>query len=49
MYEVPADVYPSFIMGRNPYIRLLSGFLNKMVRDGQKGDAWTMRVRADML
>ena len=48
MYEVPADMYPSFIVGRNPYTRLLSGFLNEMVREGQRGDDWTMKVRADL-
>jgi hypothetical protein len=25
------DTYPTFTVGRNPYVRLLSGFLNKMV------------------
>jgi hypothetical protein len=29
--HLPADLYPSFIIGRNPYVRLLSGYLDKMV------------------
>jgi Sulfotransferase family len=27
----PSDTYPTFVIGRNPYIRLVSGFLDKLV------------------
>lgn len=38
------DTYPSFIIGRNPYTRLLSGFLNKMTISIGQPDSWTAKV-----
>lgn len=38
------DSYPSFIIGRNPYSRLLSGFLNKMTIGIGEADSWTAKV-----
>jgi Sulfotransferase family len=38
--------HPSFILGRNPYVRVLSGFLNKMVMDPtvkEPHDMYTLR------
>jgi hypothetical protein len=40
------DTYPTFILGRNPYVRILSGFLNKMVFNSHANephDAGNMR------
>lgn len=43
---LPADVYPSFSIGRNPYARLLSGFLDKMALSSKfKDDRHTGKVR----
>lgn len=40
-----ADVYPSFSVGRNPYARLLSGFLDKMAQaSDMKDDTHTGKV-----
>jgi hypothetical protein len=38
--RLPADV-PSFVVGRNPYVRVLSGFLDKMVDNPARHDQWT--------
>jgi Sulfotransferase family len=40
--RLPESV-PSFIIGRNPYVRVLSGFLDKMVHDPLRHDQWTYR------
>ena len=40
------QTHPSFILGRNPYVRVLSGFLNKMVIDktlNEAHDMWNMK------
>jgi hypothetical protein len=36
---------PSFVIARNPYIRLVSGFLDKMVVKGPGHDLWNLMVR----
>lgn len=38
--RIPATV-PSFIIGRNPYVRLLSGFLDKMTHNPELADTYT--------
>lgn len=35
---------PSFIVARNPYVRLVSGFLDKMVVKGPNHDLWNLQV-----
>jgi hypothetical protein len=38
-----------FVVGRNPYVRLLSGYLDKMVVDGERHDWQIMgRVNRDL-
>lgn len=32
---------PSFVIGRNPYVRILSGYLDKMVDNPARHDQWT--------
>jgi hypothetical protein len=39
---------PTFIVSRNPYVRLLSGFLDKLVAAPGR-PPWTMQVRACVL
>lgn len=39
---VPEDV-PTFTIGRNPYVRLLSGYRNKMVVRAGQHDQWTRK------
>ena len=34
---------PSFIVGRNPYIKVLSGYLDKMVDNPKRNDQWTYK------
>lgn len=41
--RLPESV-PSFIIGRNPYVRVLSGFLDKMVHDPLRHDQWTYKT-----
>lgn len=38
--QIPSAV-PTFTIGRNPYIRVLSGFLDKMITNPGRHDAWT--------
>eukprot|EP00892_Ulva_mutabilis_P010954 jgi/Ulvmu1/8230/UM041_0039.1 len=43
------DTYPTFVVGRNPYIRLVSGFLDKMVVSNRSHDWVVMgRVNTDL-
>ena len=44
--KLPESV-PSFIVGRNPYVRVLSGFLDKMVHDPLRHDQWTYKSTND--
>lgn len=39
---IPEDV-PSFTIGRNPYLRLLSGYRNKMIVQAGQHDKWTRK------
>jgi Sulfotransferase family len=39
---------PSFLVARNPYVRLLSGFLDKMAIAGGTADTWNRAVRCDL-
>eukprot|EP00892_Ulva_mutabilis_P001655 jgi/Ulvmu1/11490/UM077_0039.1 len=41
--SVPENV-PTFTLGRNPYIRLVSGYRNKMVFTDGQHDVWTRRL-----
>lgn len=41
---VEGGVVPTFIVGRNPYVRLLSGFLDKMVHNDKQIDHFTVKV-----
>ena len=36
--------FPTFILGRSPYTRLLSGFLDKMTRQHRGNDMFTLQV-----
>eukprot|EP00892_Ulva_mutabilis_P004683 jgi/Ulvmu1/2587/UM014_0038.1 len=40
--RVPSSI-PSFVVGRNPYVRLVSGYLDKMVYNPQRYDQWTFK------
>jgi hypothetical protein len=40
------DTYPTFVVGRNPYIRLVSGFLDKMVIKPENHD-WVVMQRVN--
>lgn len=40
--RLPADMQ-SFIVGRNPYIKVLSGYLDKMVDNPKRHDQWTYK------
>ena len=40
------DTYPTFVVGRNPYIRLVSGFLDKMVISPE-GHDWVIMQRVN--
>ena len=40
---VPDDV-PMFTIGRNPYVRLVSGYRNKMVISPRQHDVWTRKL-----
>eukprot|EP00892_Ulva_mutabilis_P004367 jgi/Ulvmu1/2301/UM013_0149.1 len=41
--RLPAHV-PTFAIGRNPYLRLLSGFRDKMVDNPTRRDTWTAKA-----
>ena len=41
------NTHPSFILGRNPYVRVLSGFLNKMVIDPKPKEPHDMQTLRD--
>lgn len=43
------DSVPSFMVGRNPYVRVLSGFLDKMVHDPLRHDQWTYKSTNERL
>lgn len=38
------DGIPSFVVGRNPYVRLVSGYLDKMVHNPKRYDQWTYKA-----
>lgn len=41
------DTYPTFVIGRNPYIRLVSGFLDKMVVTAPSSHDWVVMQRVN--
>lgn len=46
-FEVPQPIpnsFPTFILGRSPYTRLLSGFLDKMTVQDRGNDMFTLQV-----
>ena len=46
-FDIPNPIpssFPTFVLGRSPYTRLLSGFLDKMTKQDRGNDMYTLKV-----